>query len=42
LAPIDIVILILIGLGAYEGYKKGLLLSILGLIGFVLALKKQN
>lgn len=38
MAPIDIVLLILIGLGAYEGYKKGLLLSIVGLIGFVLAI----
>ena len=35
---IDIILLILIGLGAYEGYKKGLLLSIVGLIGFVLAI----
>lgn len=38
MAPIDIVILILIALGAYEGYKKGLLMSIVGLIGFVLAI----
>jgi membrane protein required for colicin V production len=38
LAPIDIIILILIGLGAYEGYKKGLLMAIVGLIGFVLAI----
>lgn len=38
MAAIDIVILILLGLGAYEGYKKGLLLSIVGLIGFVLAI----
>jgi membrane protein required for colicin V production len=38
LAPIDIILLILIGLGAYEGYKKGLLLSIVGLVGFVLAI----
>jgi membrane protein required for colicin V production len=38
LAPIDIVILVLIALGAYEGYKKGLLMSIVGLIGFVLAI----
>lgn len=36
--PVDIVLLILIALGAYEGYKKGLLLSIVGLIGFVLAI----
>lgn len=36
--PVDIVILILIALGAYEGYKKGLLMSIVGLIGFVLAI----
>ncbi|WP_026952004.1 CvpA family protein [Algoriphagus mannitolivorans] len=35
---IDLVILILIGLGAYEGYKKGLLMGIVGLIGFVLAI----
>ncbi len=38
MAAIDIVILILLGLGAYEGYRKGLLLSIVGLIGFVLAI----
>ncbi|GAB2497657.1 CvpA family protein [Algoriphagus taiwanensis] len=38
MAPLDIVILILIGLGAYQGYKKGLLMSIVGLIGFVLAI----
>lgn len=38
MAPIDIILLILIGLGAYEGYKKGLLLSIVGLVGFVLAI----
>jgi membrane protein required for colicin V production len=38
LAPIDIVILIILGLGAYEGYKKGLLMTIVGLIGFVLAI----
>ena len=38
MAPVDIIILILIALGAYEGYKKGLLLSIVGLIGFVLAI----
>lgn len=36
--PIDIVLLIVIALGAYEGYKKGLLMSIVGLIGFVLAI----
>jgi len=38
LATVDIVLLILVALGAYEGYKKGLLLSIVGLIGFVLAI----
>lgn len=37
MAAVDIILLILIGLGAYEGYKKGLLLGIVGLIGFVLA-----
>ncbi|MDA1267541.1 MAG: CvpA family protein [Bacteroidetes bacterium] len=36
--PIDIVILLLLGLGAYEGYKKGLLMTIIGLLGFVLAI----
>lgn len=36
--PVDIIILILIALGAYEGYKKGLLLSMVGLVGFVLAI----
>jgi membrane protein required for colicin V production len=38
LAAVDIVLLILIAIGAYEGYKKGLLLSIVGLVGFVLAI----
>jgi membrane protein required for colicin V production len=38
LEPIDVVILVLLGLGAYEGYKKGLLMSIIGLFGFVLAI----
>lgn len=36
--PVDVVILLLLGLGAYEGYKKGLLMSIVGLLGFVLAI----
>ncbi len=38
LEPVDVVILLLLGLGAYEGYKKGLLMSILGIFGFVLAI----
>ncbi|GAA0877831.1 hypothetical protein GCM10009119_07990 [Algoriphagus jejuensis] len=38
MATVDIVLLILLSFGAYEGYKKGLLLSIVGLIGFVLAI----
>jgi len=38
LEPVDVVILLLLGLGAYEGYKKGLLMSIIGLLGFVLAI----
>ncbi len=38
MATVDIILLVLIGLGAYEGYKKGLLMSIVGLIGFVLAI----
>lgn len=38
MATVDIVLLILFALGAYEGYKKGLLLSIVGLVGFVLAI----
>ena len=32
------VILLLLALGAYEGYKKGLLMSIIGVFGFVLAI----
>ena len=32
------VILLLLGLGAYEGYKKGLLMSMVGIFGFVLAI----
>lgn len=35
---VDIFILIILGLGAYEGYRKGLLMTIVGLIGFVLAI----
>ena len=35
---VDIVIILLLALGAYEGYKKGFLLGILGLVGFVVAL----
>lgn len=35
---VDIVLLILLGLGAFEGYRKGLLMSIMGLVGFVLAI----
>jgi membrane protein required for colicin V production len=38
LEPIDVVILLLLALGAYEGYKKGLLMSIVGIFGFVLAI----
>jgi membrane protein required for colicin V production len=38
LAAVDYIILILIAIGAYEGYKKGLLMGIVGLIGFVLAI----
>ncbi len=32
------VILLLLALGAYEGYKKGLLMSLVGIFGFVLAI----
>ncbi len=35
---VDIVILIALGLGAYEGFRQGFLLSIVGLVGFVVAL----
>jgi membrane protein required for colicin V production len=35
---IDIIILIILALGAYEGYKKGLLMTIVGLIAFVFAI----
>lgn len=35
---IDIAILILLGLGAFEGYRKGFLLGVLGLFGFVIAI----
>ncbi|MFT7363232.1 MAG: membrane protein required for colicin V production, partial [Algoriphagus sp.] len=30
---VDIVILIILGLGAYEGFKQGFLMSIVGLVG---------
>jgi len=33
-----VVILVLLGLGAFEGYRKGLLMSIVGIFGFVLAI----
>jgi membrane protein required for colicin V production len=35
---VDIVILIILGLGAYEGFKQGFLMSIVGLVGFVIAI----
>ena len=35
---IDIIILLLLGFGAYQGYKKGLLLEIIGLLAFILAI----
>lgn len=35
--PIDIILLILLVLGAYEGFKKGFLLGLLGLVGFFVA-----
>lgn len=35
--PIDIILLILLVLGAYEGFKKGFLLGLIGLVGFVVA-----
>ncbi|MBN7810113.1 CvpA family protein [Algoriphagus sp. H41] len=38
MATVDIILLILIGLGAFEGYRKGLLLTVMGLVGFVLAI----
>jgi membrane protein required for colicin V production len=38
LAAVDYILLLLIGFGAYGGYKKGLLMGIVGLIGFVLAI----
>jgi membrane protein required for colicin V production len=38
LEAVDIVILIILGLGAYEGFKQGFLMSIVGLVGFVVAI----
>jgi membrane protein required for colicin V production len=37
LNPFDIILLILLVLGAYEGFKKGFLLGLIGLVGFVVA-----
>lgn len=34
---IDILIVIILGLGTYEGYRQGFLLGVLGLFGFVIA-----
>ncbi|WP_175402672.1 CvpA family protein [Mangrovivirga cuniculi] len=38
MAIIDIVIIILLGIGAYSGYKKGFLLEFAGLVAFILAI----
>lgn len=38
MGAIDIVILLLLLLGAYKGYTKGLLLEIIGILAFVIAL----
>lgn len=35
---IDIIILMLLGFGTYHGYKKGLLLEVIGLLAFILAI----
>jgi len=35
---VDIIIVIILGLGAYEGFKQGFLMSIVGLVGFVVAI----
>lgn len=35
---VDIIILIILGLGAIEGYQKGFLMGVLGLFGFVIAI----
>lgn len=35
---VDIIILIILGLGAYEGFKQGFLMSVIGLVGFVVAI----
>jgi membrane protein required for colicin V production len=37
LNPVDIILLIVLVLGAYEGFKKGFLLGLIGLVGFVVA-----
>lgn len=34
---IDIIIVVILGLGAFEGFRKGFLLGVLGLFGFVIA-----
>lgn len=35
---IDIVIIVILGLGAIEGFRKGFLMSVLGLVGFIVAI----
>ncbi|MCE7056831.1 CvpA family protein [Algoriphagus sp. AGSA1] len=37
MSVIDIIIVLILGLGAFEGFRKGFLLGILGLFGFVIA-----
>jgi membrane protein required for colicin V production len=37
LSTVDIILLVILGLGAFEGYKQGFLMGVLGLFGFIIA-----
>ncbi|MBN3580950.1 CvpA family protein [Algoriphagus aestuarii] len=38
MSTVDIILLVILGFGAFEGYRQGFLMGILGLFGFVIAI----
>ncbi|WP_373400344.1 CvpA family protein [Algoriphagus halophilus] len=38
MSTVDIILLVILGLGAFEGYRQGFLMGVLGLFGFVIAI----